>query len=531
MKKIVMLLVLVVMITTMEAKSKKDPVIMTVAGKEILLSEFLFMAKRGDSVDFNDKKSVENYVELFKNYKQKVADAENLTIHETPKFVNEMEKYKNQLIESYLSDKESEDAAIRTMYERSKVMPSIKTITFRYEKEEFVSRDTVAIYAKVKDAYNRIKNGESFESVGESLSESNKDSILYSINEGLLPLNLIKDLGDVVYSMKPGEVSLPFRSIVGYHLIKLDSEAPNPGTARIAQILTDFQSENPTDEEIEAALKKSESIYQKAIAGEDFFKLAETFSDDSINGRIGGVLPYFGLGDMMDAFEKTAFSLENIGDISKPVQSLYGFHVIKLLDRKPVPSYEEREAFFYEEMKNTDYKIDLFRGFDEKMKARHGYVFYPEAYKELQLLAEDYFPTDTSFLSRGVDMHKTLVSIDSVDFPQGLFVEFIYKRPYSRKPYSQDFLDELFTLFVRDIITEIERSTIERDYPEFDMVMNIYYDGTLLYEISNRRLWSKLEDDSENHDKLEAEWMTELKEKYPVVIDKKLVKNIKKYLN
>ena len=94
MRKIVLLLVTAVMISAIEAKSKKDPVIMTVAGKDILLSEFLFIAKRDNKVDFNNKKSVDEYVELYKNFKLKVADAEASSIHELERFEQEFENAK-----------------------------------------------------------------------------------------------------------------------------------------------------------------------------------------------------------------------------------------------------------------------------------------------------------------------------------------------------------------------------------------------------------------------------------------------------
>ena len=115
MKKIVMLLISVVIITTIDAKGKKDPVVMTVAGNDILLSEFIYTAAKDKNVDFNNKKSVENYLELFKNYKLKVADAEALTISKAPKFIREMDSYKSQLQESFLMDKSKEDSALHVV--------------------------------------------------------------------------------------------------------------------------------------------------------------------------------------------------------------------------------------------------------------------------------------------------------------------------------------------------------------------------------------------------------------------------------
>ncbi len=526
MKKVVMLLISVVMITTMEAKEKKDPVVMTVSGKEILLSEFIFIAKKDNTVDLNDKKSVENYVELFKNYKLKVADAEALTINKAPKFERELEDYSMQLQESFLSDKVGEDSALHVIYDRTKYIPGFQTIFFRFPEGHLVTKDTAALYTDAIAAYNRIKGGESFEAVGESLAKDS--SAMYVVVDYVYPLRMLKVLEDRIYSMEPGDITEPIRSMFGFHLFKLDRKIPNPGKVRVAHILTMYPSDEPTDEEIEYTRSISDSIYQKVIAGEDFAKLAEEYSSDTISGKRGGLVPYFGLGEMVKPFEEAAFAFENVGDISKPVQTRFGFHVMKLVDRKPEIPFEEMESYLYESMRATERNFDLYHGFDEKMKARHGYTFYPEAYEELERLADEYFPTDTAFVNRGMKMEKVLVRLDTIDFHQNLFVEYIYRKHLSAKTYSLDFMQEVYDTFVREIVTEMERRTLETDYPEYNMLLKEYYDGILLFEISNKRIW---EHPAEEHAQLEAEWVKELNEKYPVTINWKVIKSIKKYLN
>ena len=141
MKKIVLLLISVVIFAAMDAKEKKEPVIMTISGKNIPLSDFIYMAKKDSSVDFNDKNSVNNFVELFKNYKLKVVDAESYNFHIHPKFLEELENYKRQLQEGFLSDKSGEEAALRFIYERSKFIPGFKHILFYFPGGEILPRE------------------------------------------------------------------------------------------------------------------------------------------------------------------------------------------------------------------------------------------------------------------------------------------------------------------------------------------------------------------------------------------------------
>ncbi|MDR2384494.1 MAG: peptidylprolyl isomerase [Tannerella sp.] len=528
MRKIVLLLASAVIITVTEAKEKKDPVVMTVADKDIQLSEFIFIAKKDNSVNLIDKKSVEKYVELFKNYKLKVADAEALTYNQAPKFEQELNRYKKQLQESYLQDKTSEDSAMYLIYNRMKVIPSFKHLVLLLPEENIVSKDTVATYNRMLEAYNRIMSGEPVDSVGLQITDYGKSQTgLYETVDCIYPLQMPKVLENRLYSMKPGELSMPIRSIYGFHILKLEELTPNPGKVRIAQILTAYPNKNPTEVEKAETLKKSEEIYKKAISGEDFAELAKQFSSDTTSGKNGGLLNYFGLCQMVKPFEETAFALKDTGDISKPIETRYGYHILKLIDKKPLAPFEELESQLYQDMENSDYNFDLSRGFVEKVKAKHNYKYYPEAYDELLALADDYFPADTGFYNRGIVMKKTLVTIDTLVFPQFEFVEYMSMRPLSAQKYSKDYLNELFAMFGRDIATEVERRSLEKNNPEYSMLVKEYYDGILLFEISNKRVWSR---PVEEQEKLEAEWLKELNEKYPVKINWKVLKNLKKYL-
>ena len=529
MKKICLLFALAGLIAAVEAKEKKESVVMTVAGKEVPLSEFVFMANQGNGVDFKDKKSVEEFVELYKIMKLKVVDAEALAIHEAPKFDEELNKLSLQLQASYLIDKSGEDSALRVMYERTINIPSVKHIFFRYPQELFqrghiLTKDTVDLFEKALAVWQRMQNGESFEETGESLINGNDAS--YWISNYILPFRLpSKTLEDCVFTMKPGDISMPIRSRIGYFLFKIDDIIPNPGKVRIAHILSEFPSNEPSEDEMEETRQKSETIYQKAIAGDDFAELAKAFSDDTINAQNGGLIPEFGLGmDVFKSVETAAFSLENIGDISKPVQSSIGYHILKLVDRKPEILFEEVAGSIYESMRRSDHMFELYRGFEEKTKERHGFVFYTDAYEELKRVADEYFPLDTNFLNRGMEMDKLLIKCDTFVWTQADFVRYLQIKHRSPELYSLDFMQEVCNYYIHEILTEIEKRSIERDYPEYNLTMQSYYDGTLLFEISNKRIWSRPPDEQEE---LEAEWIRELHEKYPVSINWKVIKKIK----
>ena len=505
-------------------KAADDPTIMTVAGKDVPVSEFLFIAQKDSAVDLNNKKSVEDFLTLFKRFKQKVADAEAEGYGQGEKFESELNDYGVQLRASFLSDKRGEAEAIRKIYDRGKMLPSFTDIVFPLP-EKMVSKDTVATYRRAKAAYDRIRKGESFDKVGQEMAAgANGDTAYFDHIEYMTPLQLMKSLENTVFNMKVGEIVGPVRSPAGFHIIRLDKLTPNPGRIRVAHILIGSES-NPND--TVALLARANEVYDLLKKGEDFGALANTYSIDGRTRNTGGVLPYFGLGEMVTPFEEAAFALKDTGDFTRPVRTRFGYHIIKLLDRRPMPPYEEMEQIYYTTMRRGDRNFELFKAYDDKEKKKFGYTFYPEAYDELQRLCDDYFPTDTAFYNRAKQMNKTLMHLNGIDFPQSEFAEYIYRNPFSTKTYSGDFMSEVYQLFVREIMSTLERRSLDADHPEITQLMKEYRDGLLLFNISNERVWSH---PVEEQARLEAEWIKDLDRKYEVKVNRKVLGNLKQYL-
>ncbi|MDR2683226.1 MAG: peptidylprolyl isomerase [Dysgonamonadaceae bacterium] len=528
MKKILVLVILVFNFYFVSSQEKNNPVVMTIAEKEIPLSEFLFLAQKDGSVNLLDKKSLENYVELFKKFKLKVAEAEALRIHQSRAFEEELSKYQLQLRASYLSDKEGEAAAMREIYDRGKDILSVSHILFPLPPMT-VSKDTVAVYNEAYKAYQQILNGEDFSKVGQSLAADEKTGVSYREIDYVYPLQLVKAFEDVAFSLPVGVVSKPVRTTWGFHLIRVNKKITNPGKIRVAHILIgSVDGIDVSEEEDRKLLQKAEEICEKIKNGEEFEALVSIYSSDANSAAKGGVLPYFGLGEMVKPFEQAAFALAAPGDVSKPVRTRFGYHIIKLIDRKERDPYEEAERAIYGTMKSGEWNFDLYKGYDEREKKRMGYVFYPDAYDDLQRLCDDYFPTDTAFYNRASAMNKTLMHLNGIDFPQSEFAEYVHRNPFSTKSYAGDFLSEVYRLFIRDIVTELGKRNLEKDFPEYSQLVKEYHDGILLFEVSNERIWSKpLEDQA----RLEEEWVKELNEKYKTSVNWKVLKKIKKYIH
>lgn len=508
---------------TGKAQTAADSVVMTVAGKQIPLSEFTFIAEKNSEVNLSDNKSVKAYVELFKNFKLKVAEAESQGLDKTAAFEDELKGYRSQLIASYLSDKEGEEAAVRVEYARYGEILELSHILFRLPKRT-LSKDTVEVYQKAMQAYERIRKGEDFEQVGKELSAADKEQVGYEYVNALLPMQTLKAVENVAYSMADGCLSLPVRTTMGFHLIKLHSRKPNPGVVKVAHILVRFPEDSVKQDE-SVTLAQAEEICKRAQAGEDFAELAKNYSQDEGSAKKGGELPLFGVGEMVAQFEKAAFGMTSVGQISEPVRSRFGYHIIKLLEKPTIPTFDQKFKNWSRQMAQGERNFEYYSAFDERMKKEYGYVFYPEAYAELQALCNDYFPSEPAFYEKAKEMTKTLLHVDGKDIPQAEFAYYIQRCPFSTKSYAGDFMQEVYDLFVRDIVTTAERENLTTKHPEFNHLMQEYRDGILLFNISNQEVWSK---PAADQPRLETEWVKRLNEKYPVVINWKLLKKIKK---
>lgn len=501
-----------------------DSVAMVVAGKPVSLPEFVFMAKKNGNVDFSDKKALNEYVELYKNFKLKVHEAEEEGLDRGQDFREELEKYQAQLKHSLLSDQAAEEAYARSIYDRGNEVLDISQILFRLPAQ-YVSNDTLAVYKDALSVYNKIRSGEDFDAVGLAMADTSVNKrVLFDRVRSFMPMRALKVFENAAYSLSDGSVSIPVRSSLGFHLIKVNGRRPNPGRVRVAHILIAFSKDSvgPSREEVRA---KADSLYQVLRVGADFSTLAKENSDDPQSAKVGGLLPLFGPGEMTWAFENAAFALHEPGELSGLVETPYGIHILKLLERRDRPSFEQEKTAMIRVMGQGERNFELYKAHDEQLKSVYDYEFYPEAYRELRALCDESLPTSEAFYSKAKDMDKPLVRINGETHPQKEFAYYLRVAPFSTKAYSGDFMDEVFDLFVRDVMTTLEKTNFDQRHPEYAFLIGEYRDGMLLFNISNQKLWNKPVEEQPEAEKL---WLEELNKKYPVEINWKVLKKLKK---
>ena len=336
------ILILCLLGIQLQVKAQNQEVLFTVGKVQVTAEEFKAVYEKNKGVGNNiDPKTPEEYLDLYINFKLKIAEAYKQQRDTSSKFIKEFGGYRTQLAKPYLSDSGSEERLVKEAYER--MNEEIRASHIMYEMaSSALPSDTLKVYKAMMQLRDDILNGTiSFENAARS-----KSADTWSAKRGgdlgyFTAFNMVYPFESGAFNQGIGEISKPIRSQYGYHLIKTTDRRPESGTVRVRQIF--FAAEERADKEEKArALRSINEIHQRLENGEDFMDLV-TYSEDRKTKSRGGEMPEFGINKMMPAFEIAAFELQQPGDYSGPIKTNIGWHVIQLIEKKPLPSFENLE--------------------------------------------------------------------------------------------------------------------------------------------------------------------------------------------
>lgn len=481
-----------------------DAVLLTIGGQEITVSEFLAVYQKNNvEGEVLDRKSLEDYLELYINFRLKVREAEDLGLDTIPSFVNELKGYRDQLAKPYFVDEELNMQLLEQAYERKQwdVRASHILITL----DQFAPpADTLEAYNRMMEIRSRIVDGgEDFNDVAAEVSEDpsardmpsrgfqparkgNKGDIGYfSVFDMVFPFE------EATYNLQVGEVSMPVRTQFGYHLIKLQNKMPALGRVQVAHLF--LQNPQNPDEEKSMQLKaKADSLYGALKAGGDWDELVRKFSDDKSSSTNGGILPWFGSNRMVPQFVDGIRSISEEGQISEPIYTTYGWHIIKLVETKPVGSFEEEKDGLRQSL-TRDMRANLSKeSIIKSVKKEAGFKKFDKA------LAAFYNVVDSAIYSRNWEIEKAdkltakIAQLGNETYTQQEFAAYLAaNQSINQKETIKQFVDRSFEKFIEDRVIAYKDARLEAMYPEFRALVNEYRDGILLFELTDQKVWSK----------------------------------------
>lgn len=483
--------------TTTFAQVGDGSTLLTVGGDNVTRGEFMAIYKKNNSNPTAiDKKSVTDYLDLFINFKLKVKEAKDLGLDTAKTFVSELRGYRKQLATPYLTDKEVNDKLLTEAYERSKKDVRAAHILIHCDAEA-LPKDTLIAYKKALSIRDRLLKGEDFGKLAEQLSDDpsakeNKGDLGY-----FTVFNMVYPFETAAYTTPKGQISMPVRTRFGYHLVKVEDVRDAQGTIRTAHIMVKLPKD-AKQADIDAAKVKIDEVYTKLKAGEKFDDLAAKYSDDKASAKKGGELPWFGTGRMVPEFETAAFALKADGDYSEPVLTQYGWHIIKRLEKKGVPAFDDVKVEFKSKIGKDSRSEKSKTSLVNKIKAEAGFKEDRKMLLDFNKAVDSTIYDGTWKSDKAAALNKVIFNLGNKNYTQQDFAKFIASRQTKRaKDVSiQSVVNTMYDKFVEESAMTYEDSQLEGKYPAFRDLLNEYRDGMLLFEITDKKVWSKAVEDT-----------------------------------
>lgn len=477
------------------AFAAKDPVIMSVNGEDVPKSEFEYLYNKNSQQQINPQ-TLDEYVEMFKLYKMKVADARAEHLDTLPAFLKEIEQYKHDLAAPYLADSVYLNKLVQEVYDRS--------------KEEVEAYHIMLFKTRDPQQNNLLKNradslravlmtGAEFADLASRFSQDN-GSNKKGGRMGWIPVSLYPyAFEEVAFTLPEGQISEVVESPVGYHILKGGKHRKANGRVKVAHILKMTQGMSPEKKAESKAFM--DSLYNVAKSNSSTFgQLAGQYSDDKASARNNGELQWFTTAEMVNPFDSVAFSLKD-GEISAPFETPYGYHIVKRLEHKDVPSVNEiKKGVLSKVSSPQDPRYKRVRQHQtEKFAKKHKASLNA---KTLALMHRDLSrgALDSLYLANWTTMpngEMPIASVNGRNVPAKDFAKTLSPVNEPDSAAAAKLLDDRLEGYYNFILTSAEEDDLVNKEPDYRNLLKEYVDGSLLYEVSVRKVWDKAAQDTE----------------------------------
>jgi len=490
------LLLTVCSLSALLAQEPSNKVLMTIDGKEVTLDEFERIYTKNNQQPAYDKASLDEYMQLFINFKLKVMEAEALGMDTLQSFITELKGYRSQLEKPYFTDETADEELVNEAYERMKWNIRASHILIKCG-EDALPADTLAAWNEISKIRKSALKGEDFGQLAVSNSqdpsaERNKGDLGY-----FTAFSMVYPFESGAYNTPVGGISEIVRSKFGYHIIKVVDKKPDPGQVKVAHLMRAVPQGSGVEKD-QAEKEKIDALYDSIVAGANFDRMVRQYSDDRGTSQKGGELPFFGLRQMVPEFEQAAFELKEIGQVSKPIKTAYGWHIIKLLETKPVGTFEEMKPTIKNKMSKDIRAQKGKQRVMARLKQEYQVKTDPNTMELFYQLIDSTIYKGQWDGNKANGLNQVMFTIadtnkyTQMDFAMSMNMDGLRR---VNKPLRL-IADEEFNRFLEQSLTNFEKTRLEAKYPDFKNLMQEYHDGILLFNLTDKLVWTKAVDDT-----------------------------------
>ena len=474
----------------LNAQISESDVLLTISEEPILASEFIRVYNKNlNLVQDDSQKEVESYLKLFINYKLKLAEATLLGYDKDPEYVKELRSYKNQLTQNYLTDKNVTDELVLEAYDRT--LNEVKAQHVLVRVEEFET-DTLQAYSAIQDFQERLKNDD-FESLKKEIHDGK--SIFVEDLGFFTAFKMAYKFESVAFNTKVGEVSKPFRTKFGFHVVKVLEKRKSKGQVIVAHIMIANTQKDTTL----VAKDRIQELHRLLLQGEDFGNIAKQFSDDKSSSMRSGELKPFKSGQINSIlFENTAFSLKEKEDISEPIQTQFGWHILKLIDKQAVKEFNSLKLDLESQVRK-DSRSQLVKS---KMLAKLLSQYQLTGLNPNLPLLKSNIVYDRSNktwkFSDQIKDSKSFLVIRKTSYSFGDFINFLNKNYKLINPnWATEFaVNKQYKFFLEQSVFRYKKDNLENENQDFANILNEYREGLLLFELMQDKIWEGAKKDT-----------------------------------
>lgn len=475
-----------------------DKTIMTIGKEEIKLNDFKYVYEKNNNnkSELYTKNSLNDYLNLYSIFRMKVQEAKEMRLDTIKSLMDEYEMYRGQLAQSYLSEKDLKDNLVQETYNRMKEEIRASHILVKLLGNASPA-DTLEAYNKISDIKKRVEKGEDFGDLALKLSDDpsakdNKGDLGY-----FTALQMVYPFETTAYNTPVGKVSNVVRTKFGYHILKVTDRRPEQGEVLVKHLFL-RTGQNASKEKEAAQKRKIDSLYQYVTKNQDKFdEVLRSNTDDKNSLLEEGKLAWFGSGRMVPDFEKAAFALKK-NEISQPVKTNYGYHIIKLIDKRNLLPYDKmKDELTYKIKKDSRSNLSQ-QMFLNRMKKEYGYKPNNTAISTAKNMVDTNVYKNDWKATTVKTTNAKLFSLPNKDVTDKDYFEYIEKTKsfLNGVKNPKDLANAAFDRLVESEYTKYEESQLPRKYPEYKMLSSEYLDGILLFDLTDKMVWSKASRDT-----------------------------------
>ena len=452
------------------SQKKQNQLLFTIEKVPTYANEFLKSFEKNNSQLVDSLSNIEDYLNLYINYKLKVKQALDLKLDTVKKYKAELKDYRERLLAPYLRDKEVTDNLVKEAYKRLQNEVNASHILI-FLKPNASPKDTLLAFNKLIEARNLILNGKPFSEVAKKYSEDP------SVNKNggnlgyFTAFQMVYPFENAAFLTELNSVSKPFRTKFGYHILQVHDIKKARGEVEVAHVMIKNNNAN--------AKQKIDSIFNLIINKNfSFEEMAKKFSDDKASATNGGKLNKFAYGQMLESFSEVAFNLEKLNEISKPFETQYGWHIVKLLNKYPIESFKKMEPSLIQKVEKDSRSELIGKSVINKLNTTYSI--------KVEKQALDEFKSDKWKINSD-NFNKLLLTIESKKITQNDFVNYLKSSKYNT-------VNDAFNSFKDQCLINYYKENIEATNPEFTATFKDFKEGLLLFDLLEKKVWDKSKD-------------------------------------